>query len=208
MKATTPPDDLGSESTYMRKKISRTPTKRFLKLIIAIGAIVGVVVMWPILKELGYQSGDDAIAAKIYDWRSQLELEKLETQNKLPKGILSAVMHQESAGDPNAQSHAGAKGLFQFMSYTAKDMGLKDRTHPEDSAKAAAKYLGQLYNRYDNNLELTLAAYNWGLGNIDQYIKPRTNGSTYERFKLSKMPAETQNYIARIKMLRTNYYLR
>ena len=193
----------------MSKNISQNTPKKLILRLLAAGAIAAcAIVMWPILKELDYQSGDDAIAEKIYDWRSKLELEKLEKQENLPKGLLSAVMHQESAGDPNAVSHAGAKGLFQFMSPTARDMGLKDRNHPEDSARAATQYLDQLYTRYNKNLELTLAAYNWGLGNVDNYIKPRANGSNYERFKLAKMPTETQNYIARIKMLRTTYYLR
>ena len=107
------------------------------------------------------------------------------------------------------------------MPPTAQDMGLNDRSHPQNSAQAAAKYLNMLYLRYDKNLELTLAAYNWGLGNVDQYIKPRSNSksnkssknkksdeSDYSEFRLSKMPSETQNYISRIKMLRTTYYLR
>lgn len=187
-----------------------TPKKRTQWLLMAVLFLAILFVLWPVLRELGYRSGDDAVALRVYDWRDELKLESLEQEYKLPKGLLSAVMHQESAGDPQAQSHAGAKGLFQFMRHTAKDMGLNDRSHPQDSATAAAKYLGQLYVRYDNNLELTLAAYNWGLGNVDQYVKPKKDDteSTYSKFRLSKMPTETQDYIARIKMLRTTYYLR
>lgn len=173
-----------------------------------IGAILLALILWPILKHLGYQSGDETVADKVYEWRNKLKLEELEKTNKLPRGLLSAVMHQESAGNPNAQSHAGAQGLFQFMRATANDMGLKDRTHPDNSARAASEYLSKLYFRYNQNLELTLAAYNWGLGNVDQYIKPRPNGSLFEQFRLTKMPEETQNYVTRIKMLRTTYYLR
>ena len=180
--------------------------------------LIGLFILWPILKELGYRSGDDAVALKVYEWRDELNLEALEHEYELPKGLLSAVMHQESAGDPKAVSHRGAQGLFQFMHGTAKEVGLDDRTDPSNSATAAAKYLNQLYLRYDKNLELTLAAYNWGLGNVDQYIKPSdtkkkantndNNDSKYAQFRLSKMPNETQNYISRIKMLRTTYYLR
>lgn len=186
----------------------KTPKKKTQWLIIAVALLACALVLWPILKEFGYQTGDELVAEKVYDWRKKLDLEKLENNNHLPRGLLSAVMHQESAGDPYAQSRAGAQGLFQFMRPTAKDMGLIDRTHPQDSAIAAADYLEKLYERYNKDLELTLAAYNWGLGNVDNYIKARPKGSTYERFRLGKMPEETQNYIARIKMLRTTYYLR
>lgn len=192
----------------MVKLIYKTPKKRIQWLIMAIAIAACAFALWPILKELGYQSGDDAVAERVYEWRKKLKLETLEKDNGLPRGLLSAVMHQESAGDPNAQSRAGAQGLFQFMRPTARDMGLTDRTHPEESARAASEYLNKLYDRYNNNVELTLAAYNWGMGNVDNYIKPKANGSTYDRFRLIKMPEETQNYIARIKMLRTTYYLR
>ena len=194
----------------MPKTSFNTPKKKTQRLIVVFILVACAFLLWPVLKQFGYQTGDDATAAKVYDWRKKLKLEALEKENNLPRGLLSAVMHQESAGDPEAVSHAGAKGLYQFMAPTARDMGLADRTDPETSAKAAAKYIDLLYERYDKNLELTLAAYNWGLGNVDQYLKPRgkDNKSTYDKSRLTKMPDETQNYIARIKMLRTTYYLR
>lgn len=194
----------------MSKTSFNTPQKKIQRLIVWAAVLLCAFLLWPVLKQFSYQTGDEAIAEKVYDWRKKLKLENLEKQNNFPRGLLSAVMHQESAGDPQAVSHAGAKGLYQFMAPTARDMGLADRTNPEDSAQAAAKYIDQLYKRYDKNLELTLAAYNWGLGNVDQYLKTRgkDNKSSYDKYRFSKMPEETQNYIARIKMLRTTYYLR
>lgn len=187
-----------------------TPKKAIQRLIIGLALFFCALFLWPVLKELGYQTNDDATAERVYDWRRTLKLEELEKKNNLPTGLLSAVMHQESAGNPQAESHAGAKGLFQFMPATARDMGLADRTDPEDSAQAASKYLNQLYLRYDKNIELTLAAYNWGLGNVDNYLKPRGKGnkSNFERYRFTRMPEETQNYISRIKLLHTTYYLR
>lgn len=189
----------------------KTPKKKHQWALLLLIGVVCAFILSPVLRELGYRSGDDVVALRVYDWRDTLKLEELERQNHLPKGLLAAVMHQESAGDPQATSSKGAKGLFQFMRATANDMGLDDRARPKDSAVAAAKYLGQLYERYDNNLDLTLAAYNWGLGNVDQYVKGKNDdetGSNYAKFRLSKMPPETQNYIVRIKSLRTSYYLR
>ena len=198
---------------------TNTPPKKIQWLLMATLVVLGLFILWPILRELGYRSGDDAVALRVYRWRDELQLESLEQQYNLPKGLLSAVMHQESAGNPSAESYRGAKGLFQFMPPTAQDMGLNDRSHPQDSAQAAAKCLNMLYLRYNKNLELTLAAYNWGLGNVDQYIKPNPRNkknqdskddddSNYSQYRLTKMPNETQNYISRIKMLRTTYYLR
>ena len=74
------------------------------------------------------------------------EFGALEGKYGLPAGLLYSVAATESGGDPFAQSGAGAKGLFQFMPGTAKDMGLKGRDvyDPHKSAEAAAKYLRYL----------------------------------------------------------------
>lgn len=187
-----------------------TPKKSVQRLIITLIFFFIILLLLPILKDFGYKTNDDTISELVYEWRRSLQLESLEDINKLPTGLLSAVMHQESAGDPHAESHVGAKGLFQFMPGTARDMGLTDRTEPQSSALAAAKYLKKLYARYNKNIELTLAAYNWGLGNVDNYLKRqgKDNKNDFERYRLTRIPNETQNYIARVKLLQTTYYLR
>ena len=137
---------------------------------------------------------------RVYDWSKSLNLRQLEHEYGLPKGLLSAVMHQESAGKRFAVSRAGAKGLFQFMPATAREFSLDDPSHPEASAQAAAKYLGQLYEKYDQDLALTLAAYNWGMGNVSRYLN---DGRARNNF--DGMPAETKNYIARVRSLQKYY---
>lgn len=187
-----------------------TPKKAIQRLLVALALFFCILFLWPVLKDFGYKTNDDTTSELIYDWRRSLQLEALEDANNLPVGLLSAVMHQESAGNPQAESHAGAKGLFQFMPGTARDMGLIDRTDPQSSALAAAKYLKQLYARYNKNIELTLAAYNWGLGNVDNYLKAqgKDKKNNFERYRFTRMPNETQNYITRVKFLQTTYYLR
>lgn len=136
------------------------------------------------------------VEARVYkrvnDWRSALDLRGLERQYDLPAGLLSAVMHQESRGIANARSRVGAQGLFQIMPATARDLKLASAYHPETAAQAAAQYLAQLYKHYSGDLKRTLAAYNWGIGNVDKY---GTDG----------MPQETQHYIARVTQLRQFY---
>lgn len=148
----------------------------------------------------GAPKGEAKVYERVKDWRGSLDLRDLERQYDLPKGLLSAVIHQESAGRANAVSRAGAQGLFQIMPATARDLNLSDSTHPENSAKAAAQYLSMLYKKYNHNLKLTLAAYNWGMGNVNRYLK---NGYSKSHFK--HMPAETQNYVARVTKLRAYY---
>ena len=106
-------------------------------------------------------------------------------------------MHQESGGKIKARSPAGAQGLFQIMPGTARDLSLASAYEPQDSARAAARYLSQLYRRYNGNLKQTLAAYNWGMGNVDRWIN---NGQSHRA-----LPRETQNYIASVKKLKSLY---
>lgn len=106
-------------------------------------------------------------------------LNELENVYSLPKGLLYAVMIKESEGNPLAESHKNAKGLFQFTPITAKDFGLivngKDyRTNPWRSAEASARYLNWIFtylkinkDRKDiDNYNYVLAAYNAGIGNV------------------------------------------
>lgn len=111
----------------------------------------------------------------------------LEGKYGLPAGLLSSVAATESGGDPFAESKAGAKGLFQFMPGTAKDMGLKGRDvfDPHKSADAAARYLRYLLEATGGDLEKTLASYNWGLGNV-------------QKKGMDNLPSETRNYVPKV----------
>ncbi|MDV0369170.1 transglycosylase SLT domain-containing protein [Enterobacter chengduensis] len=112
---------------------------------------------------------------------------KLESLYRLPEGLLKSVAITESGGNQFAMSGAGAKGLFQFMDGTARDMGLRgnDVFDPMKSAEAAAKYLNQLLKQNGGDLSKTLASYNWGIGNV-------------KRYGMGLMPQETRNYIPKV----------
>lgn len=115
------------------------------------------------------------------------EFGALEGKYGLPAGMLSSVAATESGGDPFAESKAGAKGLFQFMPGTAKDMGLKGRDvfDPHKSADAAGRYLRFLLDATGGDLEKTLASYNWGLGNV-------------QKKGMDNLPSETRNYVPKV----------
>jgi hypothetical protein len=114
-------------------------------------------------------------------------LAKLEAEHGLQPGLLKAVMMQESGGDPNAVSKAGAKGWFQFMPDTAKEYGVTDPTDFTQSATGAAKYLSRLQSKF-GNIEDTLRAYNWGQGNL----------RAYQKGKRTDMPTEAAEYPQRV----------
>lgn len=109
----------------------------------------------------------------------------LEAQHRLPSGLLNAVMMQESRGNANAVSPKGAQGYFQFMPATAKQYNV----NPSDltsSATGAARMYADLLKQNNGDLNMALAGYNWGQGNLS-------------RKGLDKAPKETRDYIAKVK---------
>lgn len=100
--------------------------------------------------------------------------------------LIRSVIRTESAFDPKAKSPAGAQGLMQLMPDTAAELGVTDPFDPEQNVMAGTRYLRQLLDRYDGDLDHALAAYNWGMGNVD-------------RHGLERLPEETRNYLARVR---------
>lgn len=105
----------------------------------------------------------------------------------------------ESALNPNAVSHAGAGGLWQFMVVTGQRYGLRvnslvdERRDPTKSSYAAAHYLYDLYQIF-NDWHLVIAAYNAGPGNIQKAIT-RAGGSRDYWEIYPFLPAETRGYV-------------
>lgn len=102
--------------------------------------------------------------------------------------LVKSVIKVESNFNPNSTSPKGAMGLMQLMPATANDLGVRNAYDPGENVQAGTRYLKTLLDRYDGNVAMALAAYNWGMGNLEK--------------KPSKMPAETKNYIENV----TRYY--
>jgi membrane-bound lytic murein transglycosylase D len=113
---------------------------------------------------------------------------------------LAWLAEAESSLNPLARSPVGAKGLFQFMPETAKAMGLSifmpdERTHPEKSARAAARYLKGLHGKF-GNWALALAAYNAGEGRVGRTLAK--HGAKSYTAIADALPAETRMYVPKV----------
>lgn len=106
--------------------------------------------------------------------------------------LIKAMIRAESAFNPRAVSHAGAMGLMQIMPANLNTLNLSDPFDPGQNIKAGTLYLKRLLARYDEDLDMALAAYNAGPGVVDYYrgIPP---------YK------ETQDYVERVRLFYNRY---
>ncbi len=104
----------------------------------------------------------------------------------VPVKLLMAVGKAESGYNANAVSPVGAQGVMQLMPATAAALGVDNAFDARSNIMGGAKYLSQKLQQYNGDIDLTLAAYNAGSGNVEKYggVPP------FE---------ETINYISRIK---------
>jgi Transglycosylase SLT domain len=99
--------------------------------------------------------------------------------------LIRAVIRAESNFQNESTSPKGAMGLMQIMPGTAKDLGIRDAYDPQQNIMGGTRYLKGLLDRYSGDVPTALAAYNWGMGNVERHPE--------------KLPRETRAYIGRIQ---------
>lgn len=127
-------------------------------------------------------------------------------EKQMPRELIYVALI-ESNFNPNARSRVGAVGMWQFMSGTARDMGLTvrgrtdERRNPAEATEAALTYLGELHERF-GSWYLAAAAYNSGAGTVSKALRKVTGkkqGTDEDFFRiLSSLPKETQDYVPKL----------
>jgi membrane-bound lytic murein transglycosylase D len=124
----------------------------------------------------------------------------------MPQGLIYLAMI-ESGFNPSAKSPVNARGLWQFMSATGREYGLKvtrrvdERTNPARSTDAALKYLSNLHKRF-GSWYLAAAAYNTGQGRVAKILKQVTGkqkGTDADYYRIAhRLPQETRDYVPKL----------
>lgn len=109
--------------------------------------------------------------------------------------LIRAVIYSESGFRSDVTSGAGAMGLMQLMPYTAEALGVADPYDPAQNIDGGVRLLSSLLDRFGGDARLAVAAYNCGAGGV---ITRKITDLTDDEQR-SRLPAETQQYLARIE---------
>ncbi|MEJ7745802.1 MAG: transglycosylase SLT domain-containing protein [Luteimonas sp.] len=123
-------------------------------------------------------------------------------RNGLPEALLFGIMAKESNGKVHVGSRAGAVGPMQFMPATGRRFGLgpdgtgfDTRYDPRASADAAASYLNERFAELNNNIEMSLAAYNGGEGRAARVYRSTGGRNFWDADVYNQFPPETKDYV-------------
>jgi soluble lytic murein transglycosylase-like protein len=125
-------------------------------------------------------------------------------RHNLDTDLVRAVIRAESDFDSTARSNKGAMGLMQLMPDTARLHHVIDAFNPSDNVEGGVRHLKMLLERYQGNLELSLAAYNAGSGAVEKHggIPPFAETREYVRRVLRFYDSYRGNGLTSIQRLR------
>ena len=168
--------------------------------------IISIIVIILIFFLFGIFKLKDTILKKIYKQNYSEYVYKYSEENEIDPLLTFAIIKAESNFKRNIKSSSGAIGLMQLMEATAVEMAneigeeipvTEALYNPEINIKIGIKYYANLLKHYDGNMYLALAAYNAGMGNVDEWIEEgilEKDGSNIENIPYK----ETNNYVRKI----------
>ncbi len=174
--------------------------KTVIFMLVIILLLIAILVLFKIIRV------QDSILKIIYPTKYSEYVEEYSEENGLDKYLVYAIIKAESNFDPEVTSSSGAKGLMQLMEETAiersniiddETIDVYDLYDPETNIRLGTSYFAYLLEIYDGNIMLALAAYNAGLGNVEQWIEDgiiKSDGSDIENIPYT----ETSTYVRKI----------
>lgn len=166
--------------------------------------IIFAIIVLSILGKIDYKTIRNQIITKIYKQEYTEYVKKYAKEYDVDEYLIYAIIKAESNFNQDAISHREAKGLMQLMYPTAEDIAKRidieineeNILEPEININLGTKYISMLIQKY-NNINLALAAYNAGSGNVDGWIEKgilKSDGTDIENVPF----AETNNYVRKI----------
>ena len=186
--------------TRSRKKYGSSNWGKIILVVLVISVVFGFV----------FDFAANKIEHAIYPKPQQYaeSVQKYSERFNVPEELIWAVIKTESGFDSSAVSSKGAVGLMQLTEDTFNEISnqrLKEglapgmRYDPDTNIRYGTYYLSYLYARY-NNWDAAIAAYNGGLGNVDQWM------GDGEKLSVDSIPfAETRNYVKKVNRARQKY---
>lgn len=158
---------------------------------------------------LVYSAAPAPLLRLFYPLSHEEEIVDSATRHGVDPYLVAAVIETESGWDESAKSSRGAEGLMQLMPETARDMialGLVDASYdasnlgdPATNIEFGCAYLSYLIRYFNGSTDKAIAAYNAGMGNVEQWIQGETSLQDAITFP------ETQAYLARVTNARERY---
>ncbi len=129
----------------------------------------------------GVRSGVNFNTLRLNTNAYQAEIAAAALEFGVEEAIVRAVIHAESAFNPNAISRAGAQGLMQLMPGTARRFGVNNAFDTAQNIRGGVQYLAWLLKRFNGDLTRAAAGYNAGEGAVDKYggVPPYSETQTY-----------------------------
>jgi soluble lytic murein transglycosylase-like protein len=136
-------------------------------------------------------------------------IRKAAANNDLDPYLIMGLIHQESYFNPKARSAVGAIGLMQLMPATGKELAKLLHTssnleNPDVNIRLGTYHFRQLVNLFNGNIQLAVASYNAGQGNVAKWRRAAPRKPNDEMLESIPFP-ETRTYVKRVTVLESSY---